>query len=199
MRFWRVLLLLSAVSGAAQEHRARLSGEVSRGSEFRRDIGSGLVFALTPTAMDPGAIEGWDIKVFPKDPPKGERCDDFVWVATPPFRFNNPRYLDTSYGTKAEDAVTWSPREFQFVLNCADYKREEKWVERLLWPYNYSDEQVQEARAKLGSSPLGKGRLKILDFKISPAEKTAGGVNLGRIDWLKFELEISLPYRNPVQ
>ncbi len=195
MRVWTILLLCSTLSGASPERPLRLSGEVSRGQEFHREIGAGLVFALTPTAIDPGAIEGWHIEVFLKDRPKDQQCDEFAWIATPPFRSSNARYLDTSYGTKAEDAVKWSPREFQFVLTCDDYKRERQWVDRLLWQYNNSEEQVQEAYRKLGSSPMGKGLLKILDSRISPAEKAAGGDNLGRIDWLKFEVEISLPRR----
>jgi hypothetical protein len=61
--------------------------------------------------------------------PKTDRAaggDDLVWVATPPCRSYNPRYLDTSYGITVRQALAHSPREFSFVLNCADYRTEER-------------------------------------------------------------------------
>jgi len=93
----------------------------------------------------------------------------------------------------AEEAVSVSPREFRFVLNCADFARERGRVDRVLWPYNHSEAEVKEARSKLGSSQLGKGRLWIRDYKISPAAKTVGGKNLGQIDWIKFDVELQIP------
>ncbi len=187
-----LLSMLLAVVSPAQDRLIRFSGEVSQGREFRKEIGAGLVFVLAPSAIDPGAIGGWTITVSPQGKHPAE-CNDFVWVVTPPYRSYNARYLDTSYGTTAKDAVSISPREFRFVLNCEDYGIETGWVGRVLWPYAYSEAQVKEAMAKLGSSPLGKGRLWVQDSRISPAPKTAGGKNLGQIDWVKFEVEIQVP------
>lgn len=187
-----LFLILFALSSLAQNRSIHFSGEVSKGEKFRKEIGRDLEFVLLPRAIDPGAIEGWTITVSPEGDHPAE-CKDFVWVVTPPYRSYNPRYLDTSYGTTAKDAVSFSPREFSFVLNCSDYIQEQERVDRLLWPYSYTDAQVKEAEDHLGSSPLGKGRLWIRDFKISPATKEAGNKNLGRIDWIKFEVEIKIP------
>ena len=104
-------------------------------------------------------------------------------MVTPPYRFQNARYLDTSYGTTAQVAVRTSPREFSFVLNCADFKTERERLERVLWPYTYSKKDVDEALAKLGSSPVGKGRLWIENYRITPGQKSAAGVDLGVIRW----------------
>jgi hypothetical protein len=120
-------------------------------------------------------------------------CDDFVWVATPPYRFSNPRYLDTSYGIDAREAVRWSPREFAFVVRTADCEKEADRATRVLWPANYSEREVQEAQEQLGTSPLGRGSLVILDSKTSAAPGAVGGKDWGQIDWLKFEVRISLP------
>jgi hypothetical protein len=183
---------LLSLSGSAQARSIRFSGEVSKGEEFRKALAGGLIFVLSPTGIVPGAIGGWTIEVSPQgDHPKG--CDDFVWVATPPYRFYNARYLDTSYGMTAQDAVKFTPRDFRFVVSCADYSRELEWVDRLLWSYSYSDAQVKEAENKLGSSRHGKGRLWIRSYKISPAPQNVGKTNLGQIDWIKFEVEIQIP------
>ena len=52
---------------------------------------------------------------------------------------------------------------------------------------------MKEAEERLGTSPQGKGRLWIRDYKVSPAKKAAGDVNLGQIDWITFDVEIKTP------
>ncbi|MBI1896725.1 MAG: hypothetical protein HYS04_09370 [Acidobacteria bacterium] len=184
------ILVLLAAGGMAGQKPLRFSGEVARGREFRKEIGQGLLFALAPVNYGEG-IEGWQIAVTPQTPASQDgECHEFSWIATPPYRFQNPRYVDTSYGTTAAEAVKDSPREFRFVLNCTDYRQEYKWVERLLWPYKYDRGQLDEAEAKLGKSPLGTGKLTILEAKITEG---AGEQKLGRIEWLKFEVEMRLP------
>lgn len=57
----RVLVaLLLAIPVCGQNYVTRFTGEVSRGQEFRRDIGSGLEFVLRPTET------GWTIGITPK-------------------------------------------------------------------------------------------------------------------------------------
>jgi hypothetical protein len=63
----------------------------------------------------------------------------------------------------------------------------------VLWPYNFSEHELDNARAKLGTSVLGKGRLTILKAKVSQAEHDIEGKNYGKIDWLKFRLNITSP------
>lgn len=173
----------------AQEHTVRFSGELTKRQNYRKEFGPDLAFALEPNHSDPGGISGWTIKVQPRGDHPSD-CDDFAWVVMPPYRSYNPRYLDTSYGTTAEEAMKFSPREFKFVLNCSDYKAEKERVEKILWPANYSSEEVEEALEKLGIVPQGNGLLWIRDYKISPAPKTVGDKNLGQIDWIRFDVEI---------
>ena len=187
-----LLSTLCALCGHAQNRNIHFAGQLSRGDKFRKEISKELAFVLVPNTSDPGAISGWTITVAPLSDHPSE-CDDFVWVVTQPYRSYNARYLDTSYGTTAEEAMKYSPREFNFVLNCPDFKQEEERVNRLLWPYNYTEQQVQEAQEKIGTSRQGKGRLWIRDYKISPAPKPAGDKNLGQIDSISFEVEIELP------
>jgi len=138
-------------------------------------------------------ITGWTIEVSPQGLPSDPQCTYFAGVVTPPYRFQNARYFDTQYGTTAQEAVSASPREFSFVLNCADFKTERGRLDIVLWPYTYSKEKVDEALAKLGSSPLGKGRLWIKRYRITPGRKSGAGVDLGAIHWIRFKVEIKFP------
>ena len=183
-----ILLLAVAALALSQNRTIRFSGEIKRGETFTRDISSNLEFALRPSAEYPDGSSGWTITVTPKGSrPTG--CDDLVWVATPPYRSYNPRYLDLSYATTPNQAVALTPREFSFVLDCAGYAAEEQRVKILLWPAAATEAAVKEAQDKLGTSPLGKGRVHIRDSRVTAPQ----GANPGSIDWLSFEVELQLP------
>ncbi|HUI44053.1 MAG TPA: hypothetical protein VL523_18975 [Terriglobia bacterium] len=147
---------------------------------------------MQPTTAQPDVITGWTLSVAPQHPPKPE-CSEFSWVVTPPYHFQNQRYLDTSYSTTAQEAMRNSPRSFKFVLNCADYHTEDERVEEVLSPGNHSKEEVDDALAKLGSSPVGEGNLWVEDYRIIPGKRDAAGVDLGRIYWIRFKVEIEYP------
>ena len=61
-----------------------------------------------------------------------------------------------------------------------DALRTDGWFERIVNPGGYSDQEVKEGYAKVGTSPLGQGVLTILDSKTSPVKHTVEGANLGR-------------------
>lgn len=82
-----------------------------------------------------------------------------------------------------------SPREFRFVTNCSDYQTESARLNIVLWPYTATPDKEKEALAKLGTSPVGKGRLWITDSKVSHSTDTADE-KLGRIEWMSFSVEI---------
>jgi hypothetical protein len=194
-----ILVALSGVSTARQDHLVTFVGEATEGQTFRKSIGSGLDFVLMPDSMG-GGITGWTIEVSPQGTPSDPECKDFLWVVTPPYHFQNARYIDTSYGTTAQKAVTvGSQREFNFVLNCADYETERKRVELVIYPNGASEREMEEAQAKLGSSPLGKGSLWIVDSRITPGHDGGTGQELGAIHWIKFKVEIKFPPPAPRQ
>jgi hypothetical protein len=193
---WLLFFTLSSLSAAPQDRSITFSGEASEGQTFRKSIGQGLDLVLIPVSMG-GGITGWTIEVSPQGKPSDPECNDFAWVVTPPYRFQNSRCLDTEDGITAQGAVRWSPREFSFVMSCADFMMERRRVDRVLWPYTYSKQEVDDARAKLGSSPLGKGRLWVEDFKIAPGHKSGAAEDLGAIHWIKFKVEIKFPAGPP--
>jgi len=195
-RFAFAVLLTLFAGRAAFSSDAKLvqfAGEVERGHEFRQPIGHGLVFALIPETGNPGAQSGWTITVSPEHPPESSDCRDLAWVVMPPYRSYNQRYLNNTYGMTAKDAVEMSPRSFNFVLNCQDYRVEGERVNILLWPYSHSQREQDDALAKLGSSPQGQGKLWIDKSRVGKAARDIEGVNYGSIAWIRFHVEIRFP------
>ena len=187
MRCGILLALAVALPACAQNYVTRFTAEVSRGQEFRRDIGSGLEFVLKPTES------GWMIGIVPKI-----RCaenEDWASVVNAPYRNYNALHLDASYDITAQEAVGINPREFLYVTNCDDYKQEAKRLEIVMWPYNHTQQETDDAMAKLATSVLGRARLTIVSAKVSPAEQPVEGKNYGRIDSIKFRLDIARPGR----
>jgi hypothetical protein len=159
------------------------SGQVAAGEEFRKSINSELEFVL---------VQGWTIAVVPVRP-EGD-CQEFASVVNAPYRAHRALYINATYGWTAEEEVATSPREFRFVTNCADFRTESERLGIVLWPYTATPGNYDEALARLGTSPLGTGRLWIIDSKTTHAGDTADN-KVGRIEWMKFTVEIILPQR----
>jgi hypothetical protein len=164
------------------------SGAVSTGQEFRKQLNSQLDFVLKPA---------WRIAIEPKHSEHDCGDGDFANVENPPYRAHREIYINASYGWTAEQEVSVSPREFDFVTNCVDYRAESGRLNIVLWPYTAkSDKEYDEAMAKLGGVPLGRGRLWITGSKISHANDTPDQ-NEGAIEWFHFSVEILLPRGAP--
>ena len=159
------------------------SGKVSEGEEFRRPIHDRMEFVLRP-AFDK---KGWIIEISALGEAGG--CKEFASVANPPYRAHRDLYIDTSYGWTAEEELSISPRQFRFVTNCKDYQTEAARLDVVLWPNGAESRIVDEAMAKLGTSPMGEGRMWITESHASHA----GGDKQGKIEWMKFSVEIKLP------
>lgn len=116
----------------------------------------------------------------------------------PPYHFGNIRYLDTSYGTKAEDAVKLSPRDFNFVLDQGQFDRAADLVNLAVSSHPVDDHKSDadhemegsDAVAALESISIGKGRLEIIDSRV---DRAGGDHGLGAIEWLKFKIELHVP------
>jgi hypothetical protein len=168
------------------------SGEVSAEKNFDRLFGP-LRFRLNSEQ----ASAGWWIEVIPAKDAKSAN-DEYVWAVTPPYHFANVRYLDTSYGTRAEDAVKDSPRDFNFVLDQEQFHRAEDLLNLAAYSHPLNDQrsdadfdqESQNALAALESMSIGKGRLQILDSRV---DRSAGQDGPGAIEWLKFRVELHVP------
>jgi hypothetical protein len=194
-----LLLIIALPSGAIAQQTPKIpsiiefTGEVTRGTSFVHDIGHGLLFRLTKT---PGAPDmGWEIEIAPgpivnpstNAPATGE-YEEFSGIVTPPYHFYNERYLETSYGTKAEEAVGITPREFNFVESVADSKAAYDVVESVLSSPTFPEksEALAIAAAKI---PIGTGELQILDSHITPGKDAS---DMGTIESVKFKVTLRL-------
>lgn len=189
-------------SAFGDDHCLRMSfqGEVSAGQTYEQGLGANLLFRLKQNEV------GWYIEVLPN--PRSSTNAEFIWVVTPPYRFGNARYVDTSYGVSAKEAVKWTPRDFNFVLDEQEYKRAGELVDLVLWSRPPSDQkskeeiekQSDEAAKALSRFPVAKGQLFILDSKVGTYAKTGepGSIEwtkftFGTIDWIKFRVELRVP------
>jgi hypothetical protein len=172
-----------AIAAQAQDKPLRFSGDVKAGQEFRKPIGHGLLFVLK--ADD----DGWMIEVQPEIP-RGESCRNYSTVIAAPLRGYTANDLNVTYGVSAAEAVKRTPREVGFVLDGASCKREFERVTRLSWPKSYPEAEVREAQEQFGSSAGGKATVRIVQSKVSPSGELTDGRDLGKIDWIKFEVEI---------
>lgn len=185
------LLCATASLSATKEDIVRFQSEVSRGQDFREPIGHNLLFKLRSTG------DGWRISVEPSKVVE-PTCTDYAWVVNMPIRNSNALDLFPSYGDTAQNIVDKSPFEFNFVLSCADCKREASLLRLLteslpIGAVPPSEKQSAEAQKKLGTSPQGHGKLWILDSKVSAAPEDVEGKNYGQIDWIRFRVEIHFP------
>lgn len=177
-----------------------LTGEVEAGETFERAFGDGLLFRLAPNRNAPPNPPGWTIEV--RAAPDGEH--DFVWAATPPYHFDNPRYLDTSYGRSAAEAVARDVRTFGFATSEADHEvlAEAAGFLASSRPPDMSPRAHEAARDSLRAlwstamDSVGRGELRITDATVSDPETHPPG---GRIERLAFEVKLCPEGGDPSQ
>jgi Regulator of Chromosome Condensation (RCC1) repeat protein len=173
-------------------------GEVSASHLFEKSFGGGLVFRLNPE----GALSGWIMQVVPEARPGTSGADpyaEYIWVVNPPYLGRNARYLDTSYGVTAKEAVQSSPYDFNFVQSQQQFEEASDLVDKAIMSTSASDrrsrEEIAEESAKAADRLLTglsvcKGRLVILDSRTGNSDKTAGKEG---IEWLKFRVDLRVP------
>lgn len=183
-------LWIGSAVGASAQCRT-LEGEVVAGGSYEHAFGDGLLFRLAPNAPAPPNPPGWTIEV--RAGPEGRH--DFVWVATPPYRWSNPRYVDTSYGVDARRAVAWDVRTFGFVADEEEYGALSRAVGFLVSsrPADMTADRyrtVADSVEGLWRTMLertGRGELRITDAEVSGATPERPG---GRIERLAFTVSL---------
>jgi hypothetical protein len=163
----------------------RFAGIVEDGQSFEHVVNGDYTFRLQSTADS--ELSGWTIEV--RTPRLAGPENELSAVATPPHRFWNPRYIETSYGWTARQAIEYGDREFSFV-RFEDYARLNEALVRLLWPNGATDAELEPARRTYDGMPRYPGRLRILDSTITPTSDGTG--RLGRV---RFDVELCVPAR----
>lgn len=165
-----------------------LQGRVSTGRDYEATVSPEMIFRLE-AETHPQNPAGWTIRITPPSMPDS----DYSMVATPPYRFANPRYVDTSYGVTADGALALTPRRFAFVGSREDYQVATDALNILLWPSSHAPEQVEAARATLAGLRTYPGSFWIEDGGTLPPDSANP---LGRIEWMSFRVDLCLP---PIQ
>src|SRR6185436_4503042 len=120
MRAWPLVALALACAAPASaqpftcaphQRSIAIVGEVQQGQTFEQPFGGVFVLRLA-ASRDPG-MPGWTIEIRRRGDTDPER--ELSWVVTLPYRGWSPRYIDTSYGKSAAEAVAITPREFEFL------------------------------------------------------------------------------------
>ena len=165
----------------------RFSGEVLRGETFEKEISSNLVFRLVPRP------QGWDIQIGNKTNPDL----DFSRI-TLPLRGINSRQLNgwhfrNADNTGINDGSVNAPqeiREFEFVVGQEDYDIAFDALTKLSWPYDYTDEEVDEASEQIyGGLKRGTGILTVTDMELGNLEPN----EQAWFERVKFDVELILP------
>ena len=98
-------------------------GQVEAGKEWRQSIGRGWVFRIIPIKPGAKGYSGWDLVV---DRVEGAGFPDALFVATPPYDSISQREVGTTFGLRAQDAIGWNPRNFQFLTSTSDLRKAQK-------------------------------------------------------------------------
>ena len=141
LALWAALVLPSVGAAAGgQPAPITFHGEVRRGQVSVHDVRENLAFMLKP------AQEGWGWYIWMGDPQ--QPLDDYVWVATPPYRGVNSRQI---FGWHFRDADNTGPNEAGFKnMNAPQRVRQFRFVE--------TPEQFRAAREALAIALWGGGR-----------------------------------------
>lgn len=148
-----------------------INGVVEAGQSFTAALPRGLVLELRAAEDAP---PGWTITIYPAGAPEA----DTVWPANEPYRGDNVRYVDTSYGKTPAEMLAWNPREFLFYTDPAAAAAAVEWVKAQLWP---GDNAPPDPPA-----PDGHGELTILDSRIG----SVGGEPA--VTWMAFRFRLRL-------
>lgn len=160
-----------------------ISGELSAGKSFKRDIGQGLTFQLVPSPASFGS--GWDIQIVPDNAATG--FAEYASIATPPYHQYKPVYLNASYGVTAEQAVKMV-RRFQFVETPEDSQAASVVVNTVVYTLDWTSHKDSIA-AEATKIPVGVGELRVISSRVTPGRNAE---DLGSINRIKFQANLWL-------
>jgi len=168
------------------------NGEVSRGQTFEKKLGQNLIFRLE---YFDGDGEGWEIWVGDT----AQSGHNYVRYTTPPYRGLNGntdimgwhfRNADNSGPRTSDDIpVPQEVKKFHFILNETDYETAGDSLKKLMWSYDYSEEEVDRAWEVHRQLQKATGVLTITHIEL-------GNLVAGEMAWInnfQFTTEFWLP------
>jgi hypothetical protein len=191
-----------AFAAGAACQSASFEGEVVAGQSDTQALGNGMVFKLEAVPA------GWIVRVLPATGPRP--AQDAAELATPPYNSVTPLAVTTDFSFRAQDAVAWNPRRFQFAADMTSFRR-------LLAAYSTyrakpddavagerlaemaaaspaAELQILDARLVPGSANQGQMAATVAEhFSQTPHTVEQGSSPLGAITWLKFRVTVHVP------
>lgn len=181
-------------------------GEVKRGESFRHAGPAGLDFMLEAIPS------GWIVRMLDHKGPRGEF--DYAGLATPPYMSPNPILISTDFAFRAQDAIGWNPRGFQYFRSAGDMQEAVRaYREYMSAPVDKPTPKSQQGMKKLLelSSHAAPAKFEILDSRLIGGTRNqteaaslvashflstahiveqspSGPMLLGEITWLKFRV-----------
>ncbi len=204
-----VLALLGSVRAFAGGlcQTVSFAGEVQAGQSFLQPMGNGMVFDLEAVRA------GWIVRVLPEAVVSGKAprpAHDAAELATPPYNSVTPLAITTDYSFRAQDAIAWNPRRFQFAADRPSFQR--LGSAYAAYMVNPNDAVAEERLAEMAAaSPTAE--LQVMDSRLVPgtanqAQTAAvvashiaqtphtveqGNSPLGAVTWIKFRVALHLP------
>lgn len=211
----KLLLVILALMGRCHAGVAKpgacvreiFEGEVQAGEGFVKPMGGGLELMVEPLAS------GWIVRVLPVA--KVRPPHDYAELATPPYQSVSALLVGTDWSFRAQDAVAWNPRRFQFAPDARSFQE----LLRLYGDYTKDAAPAAALEAQLAQAVgrMPQGVFTILDAHLVPGtanqaqtammvashfsstahtiEQPQDGKSaaLGRITWMRFRVALELP------
>lgn len=166
----------------------RFSGDVVRDERFVHALPGNLEFRLLPSP------EGWSIVIGRA----GDRTEDYVGIATPPYHGTNPVFIEAWHFRNADNSgpnegqvdAPGDVRNFSFVLSRAQFKKFSDALD--IWSGSAAgatEKQRAAATKFLLDSERSHGTLTISDMKL-------GGLGKGNRPFfqsMKFSVDLCFP------
>ena len=189
-------------------------GQVQAGQSFLQPLGSLSHAAGAGMVFDLEAVRaGWIVRVLPEAVVSGRAprpAHDAAELATPPYNSVTPLALTTDYSFRAQDAIAWNPRRFQFAAETPSFQKLESAYAAYM--ANPNDAAAGERLAEMAAA-LPTAELRVLDSRLVPgsanqAQMAAavashiaetphtveqGSSPLGAVTWVKFRVTLHLP------
>jgi hypothetical protein len=188
--------------------RAVIEGEVHAGQGFEQAFTRELKFGLEPLPS------GWIVRILPTDEARGPH--DYAELATPPYQSVSPLLISTDWAFRAQDAVAWNPRRFQYAKDKAAFLTMES-----LQPAVLAGDSASSGKLASLLAVQPQATLTILDARLAPgiadqarmaatvashlsttphsADPSAAPTPLGKVETLRFRVALELsPGAKPV-
>ncbi|MGC9366467.1 MAG: hypothetical protein ACP5FK_05430 [bacterium] len=165
---WSLRGITNSADSLAADDTLNFSGIVHQGDSYSFKLNSKLMFRLVPIQS------GWIIWISSSQ----DSTKDFVSVSTPPFRGLNARIIEGWHFRNADNSGPNLPgdnnvnapgelRSFYFVVNDSGYQSARQCLKVLMWPYYYSEQEVDQAGIEFSALPKGEGILYIDSLELS--------------------------------